>query len=89
MSNPIILKMQYLRGHKGMIQCIDSNQNLLLTASDDKTCRIWDIQNLKTVQCIVHSKEVQNVHFFEENKVMTTSYSNVNLLTHSRFIFMT
>ena len=81
--------MQHFKGHQGMIQCIDVDKNLLFSASDDKTCRIWDILNLKTVQCIVSSKEIQNVHFLEENKVMTTSYSNVNLLTHARFIFMT
>ncbi|CAK8672927.1 unnamed protein product [Clavelina lepadiformis] len=36
-----------LSGHTGGINCMDISSNLLLTGSDDRTARIWDLDNFE------------------------------------------
>ena len=45
---------ELLAGHRDSINCVDvsSDGHLLASASDDSSCRIWDLATDKTVRCI-------------------------------------
>ena len=48
--------MSKLSGHKKSINCIDvspRDPSLIASASDDGTCRIWDIRTTKSSKCFV------------------------------------
>lgn len=44
-----------LLGHKGMVNCVDSHGKYLVSGSEDKTVRIWDLDTLKPIKCLVGS----------------------------------
>ncbi len=61
-----------LSGHKKTISCmtIRPNQpNCLLTGSDDKTVRVWNVELGKTTKCIAgcFDDAIENITFLDEN----------------------
>lgn len=39
------------RGHNAIVNSIDTNQNLLCSASDDCTAKIWDVRSKNAIKC--------------------------------------
>ena len=51
--------IRYFKGHTKPINCITLLSTAhFITTSDDKTCRIWDLQNGKTIRFISNSSSV-------------------------------
>jgi WD40 repeat protein len=69
-----------LKGHKGKINsmAILHNDNLI-SASDDKTLKVWDI---KTFQCIFTIEEeypINSIITLNENTIACSTFSNIKL----------
>ncbi|KAF0687477.1 Aste57867_20786 [Aphanomyces stellatus] len=49
----------FLRGHKGAVNCLasapSSEDPILVSGSNDSTCRIWDLRSRRVTQCIAHA----------------------------------
>mmetsp|Transcript_9858 Transcript_9858/g.15150 ORF Transcript_9858/g.15150 Transcript_9858/m.15150 type:complete len:83 (+) Transcript_9858:149-397(+) len=58
-----------LKGHKSSVNCLECSKNndssLLLSGSDDKTARLWDVRTSKTVLCMQTASPVLSVAFRE------------------------
>jgi WD40 repeat protein len=52
-----------LKGHKSSVNCLDFQESLLLSGSDDQTARLWDVRTSKTCLCLRTTGEVTSVAF--------------------------
>jgi WD repeat-containing protein 53 len=70
-----MLRCDRCRGHSGSVLCVEHSSNLrrpnhvlvtgsnLLSGSEDKTCRLWDLRSLRTSICMLCPGEVLSVGF--------------------------
>lgn len=68
-----MFKCDYFRGHTGAVLCLDHTSSLqqpnfilganLLSGSEDKTCRLWDLRSQRTSLCMICPGEVLSVAF--------------------------
>ena len=65
-----------LKGHKSSINSLDFQESLLLSGSDDKTARLWDLRTSKTCLCLRTQGEVTSVAFAPIQKMNTMDLSN-------------
>lgn len=58
-----------LIGHKDSVNCVRVNEkeHRLVSGSDDSTCRVWDLRQSKTVQCVASRA-------FEGNPVLSVDH---------------
>ena len=50
-----MINTSILKGHKAGILCVESNgSNNILSGSDDKTARLWDLRTLKTSRAFLN-----------------------------------
>ena len=55
-----------LKGHKSSVNCLDIQQSLLLSGSDDQTARLWDLRTSRTSLCLKTPGEVTSVAFAQD-----------------------
>lgn len=51
------------KGHKGSVLCLAHCNSLLLSGSEDKTARVWDLRTSRTALCLVAGEQVTSVAF--------------------------
>lgn len=44
--------LEKLRGHRGSVSCLTSYDDCIVSGSEDKTVRLWDLRTRKTFKCI-------------------------------------
>jgi len=80
-----------LRGHTNIINDLNFSldSNLLLSASSDKTARLWNVQNQKTIYTLKHDNNVTLSVTSPDNDIILTATSqkefklwNVNKINH-------
>jgi len=60
-----------LIGHKGIVRTIKIHNNYLLTGSDDKTARVWDLESGKEVAVLLHDEQVLSLDAIK-NTIVTS-----------------
>ena len=70
------LEIRHLRGHRGYVYSavFSPSGKLVLTASDDKTARLWDLEGRVIATFRGHTDDVLSARFFPDGKrIVTTS----------------
>lgn len=62
-----------LSGHTGEVNSVDVQQTFLLSASQDTTARVWDIQTDCEVVAVGHPDAVGHALFFPSSTIMSTT----------------
>lgn len=68
-----------LQGHKDNINSIDIQEGLILTGSEDKTCRLWDLKSKKSLKCIIGNGPINISKFLNENQIITSISNRIYL----------
>jgi len=71
-----------LKGHKKSVICIDikETQSLLITGSEDKTARVWDLRTGKSTKCLLGFADSINSVSFSPTKDHIVYAASSNLI---------
>lgn len=69
-----------LKGHKGSITCLQVNapEQTLLSGSEDKTVRLWDLRTNRTSKCMAgcYTSDIEAVRYGYDKNVVHVASSN-------------
>ena len=63
-------RKRQFRGHNSIVNSIDVNQNLLASASDDCTAKVWDIRSKNAIKCFKTAGQSTAVALSRDNEYL-------------------
>ncbi|KAJ3122413.1 hypothetical protein HK098_002899, partial [Nowakowskiella sp. JEL0407] len=80
-SNPSFISSEtVLLGHDGVVTCLRTYQNHLLSASSDRTIKIWSLKTLQLMKTLIgHMEKVTCLKGFEEGVVSAAEGGGVRV----------
>ena len=62
--------------HDDQVYCVVLHNDVVITASNDKTVRVWETRTGKLMHTLTHSTKCYNVDISPDKTVLAVSYGN-------------